>query len=112
MKVIDVEYPSCPVRNVIGQLFTDKWTILVLCKLFPDSVMRYGDLKKAIPNISQKMLTNTLNKLTEYHLIERKSHAEFPPRVEYFLTEIGKAAMPGILEMINWARCYFDDIMD
>ena len=70
--------------------------------------MRYMELKKAIPDISQKMLTCTLKQLEHDHLLNRKAFAEIPPRVEYSLTELGESLMPIIEEMIEWANVHFD----
>jgi DNA-binding HxlR family transcriptional regulator len=64
----------------------------------------------AIPDISHKMLTNTLKHLEEDHLIIRKAYAEIPPRVEYSLTETGKTLMPIIQQMIDWAQTHFDEV--
>lgn len=110
MKELDLQYPSCPVRNVLSR-FSDKWSLLVLCVLFPDKVLRYGELKKAIPDISQKMLTNTLKNLEKSNLIQRKAYAEIPPRVEYSVTEVGRSLMPALQTMIDWAQEHFEDVI-
>ncbi len=107
MKQIDLKFPTCPVRNVLGR-FADKWSLLVLIILHTQSKMRYMELRNAIPDISQKMLTCTLKQLEHDHLINRKAFAEIPPRVEYSLTELGKSLVPIIEEMIEWANVHFD----
>ena len=107
MKQIDLKFPTCPVRNVLGR-FADKWYLLVLIILHTQSKMRYMELRNAIPDISQKMLTCTLKQLEHDHLINRKAFAEIPPRVEYSLTELGKSLVPIIEEMIEWANVHFD----
>jgi DNA-binding HxlR family transcriptional regulator len=109
MKQLDLQYPTCPVRNVLSR-FSDKWSLLVLCSLFPDKIMRYNEIKKMIPDISQKMLTNTLKNLEEYHLIKREAFAEIPPRVEYSMTETGKSFIPTIQVMIEWAQEHFETV--
>lgn len=109
MKQLDLQYPTCPVRNVLSR-FSDKWSLLVLCSLFPDKIMRYNEIKKMIPDISQKMLTNTLKNLEEYHLIKREAFAEIPPRVEYSMTETGKSFIPAIQVMIEWAQEHFETV--
>jgi DNA-binding HxlR family transcriptional regulator len=73
-------------------------------------VMRYKDLKNGIPDISQKVLSGTLKRLEEDHLITRTMHKEIPPRVEYALTDMGKELMPAVQMMIQWAQVHFDDI--
>lgn len=109
MKELDLKYPTCPIRNVLSR-FSDKWSLLVLCILFPNKTMRYGEIKNAIPDISQKMLTNTLKNLEEYNLITRVAYAEIPPRVEYSVTEVGKSFMPAVEIMINWAEENFEEV--
>lgn len=110
MKVLDLQYPTCPVRNILSR-FSDKWSLLVLCSLFPDKTMRYGEIKKSIPDISQKMLTNTLKSLEKHHLIKREAYAEIPPRVEYTMTGMGKSLMPALQVMIDWAQEHFEEVI-
>jgi DNA-binding HxlR family transcriptional regulator len=88
MKELDLKYPTCPIRNVMGR-FGDKWSLLILCSIPTDGKRRYKELLNVIPDISQKMLSSTLKRLEEDHLIHRKAYAEIPPRVEYSLTEMG-----------------------
>jgi DNA-binding HxlR family transcriptional regulator len=72
--------------------------------------MRYTEIRNAIPDISQKMLTNTLKQLEKDHLVRRKAYAEIPPRVEYSLTDLGLSLMPIIRQMIEWAQANFDEV--
>lgn len=109
MKELDLRYPTCPIRNVLSRI-SDKWSLLILCSLHENKIMRYKDLKNAIPDISQKVLSSTLKRLKEDHLISRRMYKEIPPRVEYSLTETGKSLMPTIQMMINWAQTHFEDI--
>lgn len=109
MKELDLQYPTCPVRNILSR-FTDKWSLLTLSVLFPGKTMRYGEIKKEIPDISQKMLTNTLKNLEEYHLIRRQAYAEIPPRVEYSITDTGKSLIPAVQMMIEWAQKHFEEV--
>lgn len=111
MKNLDLKYPTCPFRNVLSR-FSDKWSLLILYILSPDKIMRYGEIKNVIPDISQKMLTNTLKNLEECHLIKRDAYAEIPPRVEYSLTETGKKLMPTIQIMIDWAQEHFEEVTE
>lgn len=80
---------SCPIRNVIAR-FSGKWSILVLCVLSENEVTRFNEVGKAIPDISPKVLTDTLKNLESAGLVSRKLYAEIPPKVEYSLTELGK----------------------
>lgn len=109
MKELDLQYPTCPIRNVISRI-SDKWSLLILVNLQAQPVMRYKDIMGAIPDISQKMLSSTLRKLEEDHLINRKMYPEIPPRVEYSLTGMGKELMPAVQLMITWAQAHFNEI--
>jgi len=109
MKKLDLKYPTCPIRNVLGRM-SDKWSLLVLYTLSTNTKMRYKDLMSAIPDVSQKMLTSTLKHLEEENLLIREAYAEIPPRVEYSLTEMGKSFMPVVQMMIDWALEHFDEV--
>lgn len=109
MKELDLQFPTCPVRNVLGR-FADKWSLLILCNLQGQGKMRYTEIRKAIPDISQKMLTCSLKQLEHDHLVKRKAFAEIPPRVEYSLTELGGSLMPIIGQMIEWAQVHFEEV--
>ena len=81
---------NCPIRDVLSRL-GDKWSMLVLITLNANGTMRFSDIHKTIEDVSQRMLTVTLRTLESDGLVERKVYAEVPPRVEYCLTEIGRA---------------------
>lgn len=93
---------SCPVRNVIAR-FSGKWSMLVLCVLAENDATRFNAIGKAIPDISPKVLTETLKNLERDGLITRRLYAEIPPRVEYSLTPMGRSLMPLIGNLIDWA---------
>ncbi len=93
---------SCPVRNVISR-FSGKWAMLILCILAENPATRFNAIGKAIPDISPKVLTETLRNLEADELITRTIHAEIPPRVEYSLSPLGQTLMPHIKALINWA---------
>lgn len=99
---------SCPVRNVISR-FSGKWAILILCVLAENEATRFNAIGKAIPDISPKVLTDTLKSLEADHLVLRKLYAEIPPRVEYSLTDLGRSLMPHINALIGWALDNFDN---
>jgi DNA-binding HxlR family transcriptional regulator len=109
MKELDLKFPTCPVRNVLGR-FADKWSLLILCNLQSHDKLRYTELRNSIPDISQKMLTATLKQLEKDHLVIRKAFAEIPPRVEYSLTELGLSLMPIVGQMIEWAQVHFEEV--
>jgi DNA-binding HxlR family transcriptional regulator len=89
---IRVSDENCPVRKTLG-LLAGKWTLLILFQI-NDRVIRYGELKRAIPGISEKVLIQELNFLVENKLVSKKSYHEIPPRVEYQLTKIGLRTLP------------------
>lgn len=93
---------SCPVRNILSR-FSGKWAMLILCVLSENEVTRFNSINKAIPDISPKVLTETLKSLEADGLIRRKLYAEIPPKVEYSLTELGKSLIPIINSLISWA---------
>ncbi|MEG0292617.1 MAG: helix-turn-helix domain-containing protein [Erysipelotrichaceae bacterium] len=97
--------PECPAcRSLL--LFKGKWNIEVLFAILQNSTMRFGDFRKAIPNITNTMLTSTLRDLEHLGVISRTQYNEIPPRVEYSLTESGKALLPGFYEIALWGNKY------
>lgn len=73
--------------------------------------MRFRDLSKAIPDVSQKMLTATLRELEADDLVVRKVYPEIPPRVEYYLTERGKSLIPLLNQLVEWSLSNMSDIL-
>lgn len=110
MKSSDLQYPTCPIRNVLAR-FSDKWSLLILMALNDKGTLRYSEIHKSIPDISQKMLSTTLKHLEEDGLIRRTAFAEIPPRVEYSLTEMGKSLMPIVSQLIDWSLSHFKEIV-
>lgn len=92
----------CPIRNVIAR-FGDKWSLLILLLLSEQETLRYNQLAKLIPDISQKMLATTLRTLEADKLVSRKVYPEVPPKVEYKLTSLGLSLIPHIQGLTNWA---------
>lgn len=93
---------ECPIRNVLSR-FSSKWAMLILCVLSENEATRFNSISKAIPDISPKVLTETLKSLEGDGLISRKLYAEVPPKVEYSLTELGKSLIPILNNLISWA---------
>lgn len=100
---------ECPVRNVVAR-FSSKWSMLILCVLSSNEATRFNVLEKALPDISPKVLSETLKNLQSDGLVSRYVHAEVPPRVEYSLTELGHSLMPHIENLVGWAMDNFDGI--
>ena len=99
-----MELPACPVETTL-MLIGDKWKVLILRDLM-DGTKRFGELKKSIGTISQKVLTAQLRDMEEKGLLTRKVYAEVPPRVEYTLTETGYSLKPILDAMWAWGADY------
>ena len=98
------ELPACPVETTLT-LIGDKWKVLILRDLMPGK-KRFGELKKSVGNVSQKVLTVQLRAMEESGLVHREVYAEVPPRVEYSLTELGKSLKPILDSMWVWGEEY------
>lgn len=98
------ELPACPVETTLT-LIGDKWKVLILRDLLTGT-KRFGELKKSIGSVSQKVLTAQLRDMEESGLIHRQVYAEVPPRVEYSLTELGLSLKPILDAMKNWGEEY------
>lgn len=84
--------PACPVETTLT-LISDKWKVLILRDLLPGT-KRFGELKKSIGHVSQKVLTAQLRQMEQSGLVNRKVYAEVPPKVEYSLTDVGYSLKP------------------
>lgn len=100
------ELPVCPVETTLS-LISDKWKILILRDLMPGT-KRFGELKKSIGHVSQKVLTAQLRQMEKSGLVIRTVYAEVPPRVEYTLTDLGYSLKPVLDAMWNWGVKYKD----
>ena len=96
------ELPACPVETTL-MLIGDKWKVLILRDLMPGT-RRFGELKKSIGSVSQKVLTAQLRDMEAKGLVRRKVYAEVPPRVEYSLTDLGRSLKPILDAMWNWGE--------
>ncbi len=106
----DKKNPECPIRNILSRL-GDKWSLLIIYSLQQHEVLRFKELHRTIPDISQKMLTSTLRYLVEDGLIERRVFAEVPPRVEYKLSARAEGFLPILESLLNWALTHQDAIL-
>lgn len=98
------ELPICPVETTLT-LISDRWKVLILRDLFTGT-KRFGELKKSLAGISQKVLTANLKDLEANGLLTRKAYPEVPPRVEYTLTETGESLKPILAAMFDWGKDY------
>lgn len=96
--------PACPVETTL-MLISDRWKVLIIRDLL-DGTKRFGEIKKSIGNVSQKVLTANLRSMEESGLLTRKVYAEVPPRVEYTLTETGYSLKPILDAMVKWGTEY------
>lgn len=101
----------CPVRNVVAR-FGNKWAFLVILILNENGVSRFGELRKLIPDISPKVLSNTLKILEEDGFVSRAVYKEVPLRVEYKLTELGNSIVPIIHQLTEWAQTNMKSILE
>jgi len=102
---------SCPVRNVIAN-FSGKWALLIMCILSENETTRFSEFGRAIPDISPKVLTETLKKLEADGLVHRELFAEIPPKVEYSLTKLGQSLVPHLYGLIEWAIEHFGEVIN
>lgn len=102
MKKISPCDDSCPVRASLS-LLGGKWTLMILFQI-NDQVTRYGELKRAVQGISEKMLIQELNMLVENKLVSKKAFPEIPPRVEYRLTKLGLKTLPIIEKLAEFGQ--------
>lgn len=111
--VEDAVFPDCPIRNILSRL-CDKWSLLVILTLdrAGRKAVRFKELQREIPDISQKMLTVTLRTLETDGYVTRTVYPEVPPRVEYALTQRTHSLLPHINALIGWAAENKDAIME
>lgn len=98
------------IRQVLDRI-GDKWSMLVIAVLAAGP-MRYTDLRREVPGISQRMLTLTLRQLHQDGLVNRTAYAEVPPRVEYSLTPLSRDLLDIVRSLIDWASEHYEEIRD
>lgn len=98
------DLPACPVEITMG-LIGEKWKVLIIRDLLTGT-KRFGELRKSVTGITQKVLTNNLRQMEASGLVKRKVYAEVPPRVEYSLTETGLSLKPILDSMVTWGNAY------
>ena len=103
------ELPECPVATCV-QLIGNKWKLLIIRNLVYNDRQRFTDFIKSIPAISKKVLTDNLRALEDDGLIEREIFAEVPPRVEYYLTPLGRTLKPVLEAMWKWGTDYKNNL--
>ena len=94
---------DCPLTIALNAI-SGKWKILIIHHLIDKETLRFGELKKLFPELSQKMLTTCLRELEADQLLNRKVYAEVPPKVEYSLTEHARKLNPILVNLANWGE--------
>ena len=98
----------CPMRRTL-ELLSGKWRTHVIYELCKKPCCRFGELKKAVPQITNTMLTNTLRDLENLDIVHREQYNEIPPRVEYSLTEKGRDLLPVFTELAKWGENHLSE---
>ncbi|WP_439551503.1 winged helix-turn-helix transcriptional regulator [Falsiroseomonas sp.] len=109
-KASGMSIADCPIRDVIAGL-SGKWSALILLAL-DERPHRFGELRRAISDISQRMLTITLRDLQRDGLLTRTVHPTVPPSVEYALTDLGRSLVQAVRPLIGWADRHHGAIRD
>ncbi len=108
---------GCAVKRVCGkeyccsveltlQVIGGKWKPVILYHLGRRGTLRFGEIRKSMPSITQKMLTQQLRELEADGMVRRQVHAQVPPRVDYTLTDLGQSVMPVLKELCRWGGSY------
>ncbi len=92
----------CPIRDILSRV-GDKWSMLVLMAIYHKGTIRFKELNREIPELSQKVLTSTLRNLESDGYVSRKMYVQIPPKVEYSLSELGVSLVPHLQGLVNWA---------
>ncbi|KKI84819.1 HxlR family transcriptional regulator [Shouchella clausii] len=100
---------SCEVDTAL-EILVGKWKHKILFQLMTHDVIRFNELKRAIPGITQKMLTSQLRELESHDIVERKVYPQIPPKVEYSISEYGKSLQPVLDAMHEWGKNHTDHL--
>ncbi|HEB27697.1 MAG TPA: transcriptional regulator [Porticoccus sp.] len=98
------DYTNCPVEAVLD-LIGGKWKAVILYRLI-ESTKRFNELRRLIPNVTQRMLTNQLRELEADGLVHREVYLEVPPKVEYSLTDLGETLTPLLHSLEGWGEAH------
>lgn len=98
------DLPKCPIETTLKMLGC-KWKVLIIRELL-SGTKRFGELKKSVVGITQKVLTSKLREMEDLGLLERKIYPQIPPKVEYTLTDIGYSLRPVLESLKGWGKDY------
>ncbi|RZT91312.1 HxlR family transcriptional regulator [Ancylomarina subtilis] len=99
------EYYNCPIELTLSMI-SGKWKGIILWHLIGNDTLRFNELEKAIPSISQRMLTKELREMEKHGFIYRKVYPQVPPKVEYSLSDLGRSVIPIIKSLSEWGSNY------
>ena len=105
-----LDYGYCKAAPMLEWL-GNKWALVVLVKISENEPMRFNELYRNIPSVSEKVLSQVLKQLTTDGIIERQLYPDVPPRVEYSITDLGKTLLPHVEALIKWGQDNFEQIM-
>ncbi|WP_289770952.1 winged helix-turn-helix transcriptional regulator [Duncaniella muris] len=109
VKKLDYEYcKAAPMLEWLG----NKWALVVLVKISENGPVRFNELYRNIPSVSEKVLSQVLRQLAADGIIRRELFPDVPPRTEYSVTEFGKTLLPHVEALLNWGRENFERIME
>ncbi|HEX6593159.1 MAG TPA: winged helix-turn-helix transcriptional regulator [Bacillota bacterium] len=97
---------TCVGVEVAIEALVGKWKPIILYHLMENETMRFNELKRAIPNITQKMLTSQLRELEHHQIVHREVYPQVPPKVEYSLTDYGQNIIPILKSMQRWGTSH------
>ncbi len=107
-KKLDYEYcKAAPMLEWLG----NKWALVVLVKISENEPVRFNELYRNIPSVSEKVLSQVLKQLTVDGIIQRELFPDVPPRVEYTVTDLGKTLLPHVEALIKWGQENFEQII-
>jgi len=109
-KPVEGDMRNCPVRDVLDRV-ADRWSLLVLIAL-QDGTLRFSDLRRAVGDISQRMLSQTVRRLEQDGLVARRVHPTVPPRVDYTLTDMGQSILGPLEALVDWAEAHHGRIRE
>lgn len=104
------KYTNCPVEAALD-IIGGKWKSIILFRIM-EKTRRFNELRKLLPNITQRTLTNQLRELESDGLLHREVYAEVPPKVEYSVTEFGSTLEPVLITLKDWAETYMPEKMN
>lgn len=105
-----LDYGYCKAAPMLEWL-GNKWALVVLVKISENGPVRFNELYRTIPSVSEKVLSQVLKQLVTDGIIHRELYPDVPPRVEYYVTDFGRTLLPHVEALINWGRDNFEQLI-